>query len=203
MTSSNEDMKSLCRYAVVLAVLVAAHSAMADPSWDVKETADGFDVTCEPGPMMVITQAEGVVVSAGPGSAVVDRGEPDVPVLVRVFRARTGKTARIDQVVADDVREDHARVLPRSFETVETVSDNEVRRVTLREPKEAIYSVDGFWPEVQARVTEASMGTNTYVRLAVYPVQYNPVTQTLRTTEKLRVRVSFDESHAGGSQTGY
>lgn len=193
-------MNLIC--AQVMAVLVFACTAHADSEWDIRETDDGIDITLVPGSMQVSTQAEGVVVSAGPNAAVVNPGEPDVPVLVKVFKARPGRHARVASVSTDSIVEQTAAVLPRAFETVETVADNEVRRVTLREPAPAAYSSNGYWPDPQARVTEAAMGTNVYIRLAVYPVQYNPVTHTLRAAEKIRIRVSFDESHAGVNTTG-
>lgn len=195
-------MNHFCKHVLLFAALAAACTAHADPIWDVQETEDSIDITLIPGPMQVVTQAEGVVVSAGKNSAVVNPGEPDMPVLVRVFKARPGRHARIASVSADSIMDQAAAVLPRSFETVETVADNEVRRVTVRNPDTEIYSVNEFWPAPQARVTEAAMGTNVYIRLAVYPVQYNPVTKTLRVAGKVRVRVSFDESDEGPPTDG-
>ena len=193
-------MNPFCKQVIVVTVFACA--AYADPAWDVRETGDSIDITLAPGPMQVITQGQGVVVSAGPGAAVVNIGEPDVPVLVRVFKARPGRHARVAVVSAEDVQEQSANVLPRPFETVETVDDDKVRRVTVLEPDPDVYLAGGFWPEPQARVTEAAMGTNVYIRLAVYPVQYNPLRQTLRSAGIIKIRVSFDESHAGADKTG-
>ena len=192
-------MNHFCKHVRLIAVLAAACTAQAEPLWDCREDEDVIEVMLTPGPMQVITQAEGVVVSAGKSAAVVNPGEPDVPVLVKVFKARPGRHARIASVSADATADQTAAVLPRSFETVETVADNEVRRVTVRNPNAVVYSANEFWPAPQARVTEAAMGTNVYIRLAVYPVQYNPVTQTIHMAEKIRIRVSFDESNAGPS----
>lgn len=124
-------------------------------------------------------------------AAVVDPGLPDVPVLVRVLAGRNGWTAVIESVVPSVVAEEDAVIEPRALETVETVSDNEVKRVVRRDPRIMIYERDDFWPTSQAAISEAFMGTNKLVRLSAYPWQYNPVRHRLRHTDELRIRLKF------------
>jgi hypothetical protein len=113
--------------------------------------------------------------------------------MVYVLRSRPGLHASVAEVEAGDEVEQDVAVLPRALHTIETIDDNVVRPVTVRTGNPEIYGKDAFWPSRQAALSEAVMGTNSYLRLAVYPARYNPVAQQLRVAGWVRVRVSFDE----------
>jgi hypothetical protein len=170
---------------------VAFEGVCCAATWRVAESSNVVELTVSTGDLRAMEQGTGVVVRAEAAAAMVDVGEPDVPVLVYVLKARPGATARIAGVEVSDVREQDAEVLSRPLETVETVSDGVVRPVTLWKPEATIYGTDAYWPSPQARFSEAAMGTNAYLRVAVYPAQYNPVRRKLRIAAELTVWVTF------------
>lgn len=179
-----------------MAVVLVLAGACGAATWEVVEASNVVELTASVGEVTTMEQGTGVVVRAGSGAAMVDVGQPDLPVLVHVMRARPGATPRIEAVEAGDEREQDASVLPRPLETVETVSDGVVRPVTLWTPDAAVYGADAYWPSPRAGLSQAAMGTNAYVRVAVYPAQYNPVRRKLRVAGWVKVRVSFGEIHA-------
>ena len=67
----------------------------------------------------------------------------------------------------------------------------------------SVYAVNGFYPAELARITSSGMMRDQrFVRLQVYPFQYNPVTGELRLYERVRVEVSFSYPEGGASVSG-
>ena len=62
-----------------------------------------------------------------------------------------------------------------------------------REVDETVYAADAFWPEDLVKVDEVWVHTQKFVRIEYRPVQYNPITKTLRVYEDLESKVRFEE----------
>jgi hypothetical protein len=108
------------------------------------------------------------------------QGAPDVPFVATVIPGSAGVAA--EAKLADAAFQEFTNVTVAPVEAVR-VDDPEaaspkLTRVRVRSPE--IYNKPAFWPEDLVKVQEAWMGTQKLVRIEIHPVQYNPVSKTVR-----------------------
>ncbi len=61
-----------------------------------------------------------------------------------------------------------------------------------------LYAQNQFWPENLGRVEEAWIGTQKVMRVECFPVQYNPVTKTIRFFRRLDGELTFKPLKSAG-----
>lgn len=111
----------------------------------------------------------------------VDGGMPDLPIFVKVLDGKPNESLEVKLlpskyvVVTQNI--DVVAVARR--ETIALDPPNSITREVRRESP-VVYSKNVFWPKNQVEVTEAWQGNRKLLRIAICPVQYNPVSRVLR-----------------------
>ncbi len=119
-------------------------------------------------------------------------GSPDVPRLTKLIDGVPGMIAQAE-VLSSSYREIanvDLQPVEESYRYFGLDGTTEIR--VRQEADEDIYGTDGFWPKDIVSVTEAWMGTQKVARIEVQPVQYNPVTRTLRYHESVSARIRYE-----------
>ena len=134
---------------------------------------------------------EGYVLRMEDAAGRAEWGVPDLPSLSKVVEGQDGLEAQVDIVDA----------VFRDFEGLEIAAllwtslgvglDGSTLQTTARLRNEGLYSTDAFWPSDPVTVEEGKQREKNLVRLGFNPVQYNPVTKTVRYYETLDVRLRF------------
>lgn len=170
----------------------------ADEGWTIVPSSDGASITFTlVVPELVFdTTAEGVVPRIPGQVAPLRPGAPDVPVLATAVpcAARGAPVVRILETQPEDVT--NTVIAPAQRWVVDPESSSPVP-VPVRARDESLYAVSAFWPAELADVKVGMMGTQGLVRIECRPVQYNPVTGTVRVHRRMRGVVEFvNESSA-------
>lgn len=142
------------------------------------------------------TTAEGAVPRIQGQVAPLRPGAPDVPVVATAVpcAARGAPVVRILETQPEDVT--NTVIAPAQRWVVDPESSSPVP-VPVRARDESLYALPAFWPAELADVKVAMMGTQGLVRIECRPVQYNPVTGTVRVHRRMRGVVEFvNESSA-------
>ena len=121
-------------------------------------------------------------------SAHMKAGQPDLPVFVKVLDGKPNESLEVILLSSEYLivtqNLDVAAVEVR--ETIALGPSDSVRRYVRREAP-SIYTNNVFWPEKQVDITEAWQGSRKLIKVAIFPVQYNPVSKVLRVCRKLEV----------------
>lgn len=119
------------------------------------------------------------VLAAGQG-APHPAGAPDLPRFFETLEGDATHDARIhlESTSYIDIPVDGLAPVPQP--TMDLALDGSRTPGVNHDPDPAIYDEDAFWPDDLVNVTEAWLGTRKVTRIGVQPVQYNPVTKTLR-----------------------
>lgn len=130
------------------------------------------------------------------GSNPMPPGTPDLPMLSRLFEGRAGCATRVEIVETSFRDISDIEIAPMPTRNIRYYPDDTFEHHDVLEEDPAIYSSDKFWPVDIAEVAEAWMGTQKVTRVSVHPVQYNPVTRTLRYHESIVARIYYEEQQA-------
>jgi hypothetical protein len=171
----------------VIILLCSAGMIFAD-SLELKPRANG-DILLSltlPEDIQIIPVEEDYLIQIDGYTGHADSGMPDLPVLVTVLDGKPNESMEVKLlpceylIITQNI--DIAAVATR--ETIALDPPNSVTR-NVRKKNDAIYSRNIFWPEKQVEVTEAWQGNRKLLRIAIYPVQYNPISKVLRACRKL------------------
>ena len=123
-------------------------------------------------------------------------GSPDLPLVSKLMEGREGFATKVD--VVETSYRDIPAIDIAPVETMRTAyaPDDTSEYYESLEKDAAIYETDVFWPADIADVTEAWIGTRKVTRVSFRPVQYNPVTRTLRYHESITARISHEQEIA-------
>ncbi len=136
--------------------------------------------------VQLITSGDEYLIEIDGFSGDMDAGMPDLPVFVKVLDGKANESLEVGLLSSEYVTVtqniDVAAVSIR--ETVALGPANSVTR-DVRSKNSSIYTNNVFWPEKQVFVTEAWQGNRKLLRVAICPVQYNPVSKVLRICRKL------------------
>ena len=170
----------------------------ANAEWIITPAPDGMSI----GFILVVPElrfdavAEGVVPRVPGQVSPLQPGAPDVPILATAVpcAVRGTPTVRVLETMPEDVT--NTVVAPASRWLVDPETVNPVP-VPSRTKDDRIYTANAFWPAELADVKVGMMGTQGLVRIECRPVQYNPVTGTVRVHRRMRGVVEFvNESSA-------
>ena len=118
-------------------------------------------------------------------------GSPDLPKVSRLLPGVPGRAARVE-IIATSFRDiPGVDIAPVPTRDLEYDLDGSSDVVTSLDPDDGMYGADAFWPPDLAEVSEAWQGTNKVTRLSFLPLQYNPVTRTLRYHESISARLVY------------
>jgi len=123
-------------------------------------------------------------------------GSPNLPLLSKLVDGRKGFATRVEVVETSfrDIR--NIDIAPVKTILTAYAPDDMSENYDSLERDAEIYESDAFWPADIADVTEAWIGTRKVTRISFRPVQYNPVTRTLRYHESIVARISTEEELA-------
>ena len=118
-------------------------------------------------------------------------GVPDVPELSTVIDGRDDLQAQIEIIDAVFRDVEDMEIAAALWQSLDVGQDGSTVQTSGRNPNPDIYGADAFWPTDLVTVDEARQRDRHLVRLGFNPVQYNPVTRTLRYYERINARVRF------------
>ena len=175
---------------IMFGALLFVTSTWAEPAWDIVPTAvpnEGYRVTLTAPSCDKEGVGEGFALRAPGAAAPGEPGTPDLPVFATLLPGRVGQELHVTAIRFGTATETAISIAPVSG-TVDL----------------AIYEQNAYWPDSPARMTHASMGATRWVRLAVCPFGYNPVTEKLRLYESVEVTLAFapERAERGGSGGG-
>jgi hypothetical protein len=123
-------------------------------------------------------------------------GAPDVPVLARILPGLSGYSAHV-QVTESDAEDIPDVIVAPAEARVPDYADPEKPTVrTVRSASDPAYAADAFWPHDLLAVQEGSMGTQSFIRIECHPIQYNPITRTIRFHREIRAQLWFEAQGA-------
>jgi len=167
----------------------------AGAEWIITPAPDGMSIafTLVVPELRFDATTEGAVPRVPGQAAPLRPGAPDVPVLAQAVpcAGRGTPSVRILETSPEDVTNTVVAPAPR------WVADAESRTpmpVPVRVREEAVYSANAFWPAELADVQVGFMATQALARIECRPVQYNPVTGTVRVHRRIRGVVEFLEA---------
>ena len=122
-------------------------------------------------------------------------GTPDLPVFVKLLPGHKGLKAVLELEDASFKDYEDIEVAPiMKYELDPAQLPDVMVPVGRRLASDQIYSSDEFWPEQLYKVEEIWVRTQKFVRVEYRPIQYNPVTKTLRVYEDLVSTLKFEEA---------
>lgn len=166
--------------------------------WTITPLGDGFDrriqIDC---PGLSAVQVEGGLSLRIPSQIVSRPGAPDVPRLSRLLPGLRNARAVLT-ITGRDPTNVTGVVLAAAegFRLDDPDSPTQALR-PYRRPDPNIYGKDKYWPAELGRLEEGSVGTQKVVRVEFCPVQYNPVTGTIRFYRRLEGELRFEPKMAG------
>lgn len=166
----------------MLAAWLGAACAVAGTEWTLDAAASCPTVT----PFRVVSSGfslassdYGILPTIDGGFRSSEPAVPDVPFLVRLLPLPSTCDLEVVARVVDCVETNSPLIAPvASGHVVEEMGG--ARLATARTKLGEVYSRDAFWPANVADVRIAAQGTQRWARVAIYPVQVNPVTRQVR-----------------------
>lgn len=125
------------------------------------------------------------------GQGQLEWGVPDVPGLYEVLDGYDDLQARVEVVDATFRDVPGVEIAARPWESMAVGLDGSTVQTSGRSPNPNLYATDAFWPPEVVTVTEARQRGRNLVRVGFNPVQYNPVTKTVRYYETVDTRLRF------------
>ena len=170
-----------------------------DEGWIITPSSDGrsIDFTLVVPELEFDSTPAGVVPRISGQATPLRPGAPDVPVVATAVpcEPRGTPSIRIVDTQPEDVT--NALVAPAPRWVVDPESPSPVP-APVRARDESLYALSTFWPAELADVKVGMMGTQGFVRIECRPVQYNPVTGTVRVHRRIRGVVEFmDDDFVG------
>jgi len=180
---------------IILLAAGLSAAALAGGEWTFTPAPDGMSI----GFILVVpelrfdTTAEGVVPRVPGQAAPLRPGAPDVPVLAQAVpcAGRGTPSVRILETSPEDVTNTVVAPAPRWVADVESRTP---MPAPMRVREDEVYSANAFWPAELADVQVGFMATQALARIECRPVQYNPVTGTVRVHRRIRGVVEFLET---------
>lgn len=128
-----------------------------------------------------------------PGQASSARaGTPAVPRVVKLLPGFKGRRAVLTLQGMDSTNISDVAVVAAEGFKLDNPDSATRKRVPHRDADPEIYGQDRFWPVDLGRVEEAWIGTQKVVRVECFPVQYNPVTRTVRFYRRIEGALRFE-----------
>ncbi|NQU41219.1 MAG: hypothetical protein HQ523_14815 [Lentisphaerae bacterium] len=153
------------------------HITLEDPHADLRDSGDGM-----------VVRLRGGGARRAPGS-------PDIAGLVWVLPGKQGLNLIPTVTDAAFAIATQGVDIAAVAVAVESDEDGENDEETFERRRSAdIYDQDALFPSHVIRVQESWVGTNKLVRLTVNPVQYNPVTKSLRLCYRLQADLEYVEA---------
>lgn len=118
-------------------------------------------------------------------------GVPDVPGLFQVLEGHDDMQAQIEIVDATFRDFEGVEIAALPWDSLDVGLDGSTVQTSGRAPNENLYATDAFWPQEVVTVKEARQRDRNLVRVGFNPVQYNPVTKTVRYYETVDTRLQF------------
>ena len=120
-------------------------------------------------------------------------GKPRLPMIVLLFTVSADATYEVTWSASSFDEQPAPLLAPVLTPMVESI-DNETSRTGMEPLRdEAVYTRDAYWPESIVQKTEARGGGRRYLRVEIFPFQYNAAKGLLRTHRGLRVALSRRE----------
>lgn len=128
-----------------------------------------------------------------PGQASSARaGTPDVPRVVKLLPGFKGRRAVLTLQGMDATNIPDVAVVAAEGFKLDNPESATRKRVPHRDADPDVYGQDRFWPVDLGRVEEAWIGTQKVVRVECFPVQYNPLTRTVRFYRRIEGMLRFE-----------
>ena len=137
-------------------------------------------------------QVEGGYSLRIPGQSASISGTPDVPHLAKLFPGMKGVKAHVLVQGLDPTNIVNVSLAAAEGFTLADAQKPALGLRAVRQPDAGLFGSDQFWPVELGRVAVASIGTQNVVRVECFPVQYNPVTRTLRFYRRLEGILRFE-----------
>ncbi len=179
-------------------LLLAAGAACADACrWDVREDPAAAESLL----VDVAIQAPEFVDEGGALKPTIDGlsaigkpGAPDLPKAVKLLPVPEGRFPRVEVLSIDSSVTNGVLVMP--CPTPRVVESEEGKRVdtTDRAKDDAIYGNPEAWPAEPVLCETAMMGTQTWARLVVHPMQYEPVSGIFIWHTNVTLRIWWEKS---------
>ncbi len=150
-----------------------------------------------------IVSDDGVSVKMTDQVGPMEAGMPDLPLFVEILNGKSDESLSVVVVTAEyEVVTQNVTVVAIPLRETTALGPQDSETKNLRRPRDDIYNMNSFWPESHIQITEAWHGNRKFLRIAIWPVQYNPVTGTVRVCKsfkaKLNVIPSRDEEGPRG-----
>lgn len=127
------------------------------------------------------------------GTAMLQKGNPDLPQLVFSMQVPKGKTASISILSADYTDYPNVAVAPSKGKLLRTVDPS-----TIPYTYSELYSVNNFFPQPMVYLQpEYFLRDIKGQSIHIQPVQYNAVTRTLRVYSHIRVALEYISTNPG------
>jgi len=119
-------------------------------------------------------------------------GTPDLPRLAKLLPARKGAKAVLVFLGSNPTNLSDVVVAPAVGFKLEALEGAQRVLCPYRQPDPAVYGIDQYWPAELGRLDAASIGTQIVVRVECCPVQYNPITKSIRFFRRLEGELRFE-----------
>jgi len=132
------------------------------------------------------------------GSFIMQQGCPDLMKAVRSFVVPSAGRAIVSVISSEFYDQENILAVPSKGNLYRNQNPSKIPLQT-----GAVYSVDAFWPGMLCESGDPYILRDLRGQtLSVYPMQYNPVTQVLRTYTTIIIRIDFSQEKSVNEMNG-